>query len=326
ACAYLNEYCQRVDAQSIYAAQSLIAKLLINAYAITYMYLDIFSQKHIYSIILDFMYILNNNNMMDSTLNQIHKSIITNYEDISVLIPFATKLMTCLDTLYLSLVNREYLIYKLKVNAGTSILHQYHFFEGIWMGWIQNQNFEQQRLICMRNLNRFDIDSVEDLMNDPIQSRNAGWITGQLNFPNNEISFKDIDGFRINKVTGEVSFLFYGQGLFTMEDTMEILGNGITCAFYTLEPPDVKQRHNPYQKQIYGPNCISRTRYLATLLGADYLLKMFSTGTEVNADYPFEFRRFNHGIDYINPVKGMGGQVTRFWIEPKELEYTQSTD
>src|SRR5436853_3832788 len=111
-----------------------------------------------------------------------------------------------------------------------------------------------------------------------------------------------------------------------MEDTMEILGNGITCAFYTLEPPDVKQRHNPYQKQIYGPNCISRTRYLATLLGADYLLKMFSTGTEVNDDYPFKFRRFNHGIDYINPVKGMGGQVTRFWIEPKELEYTQSTD
>lgn len=302
---------------------ALIRKLLRIAYALTDTYLDVWSQKHVFGIILDFMKVLDNYHLIDPVTSKIGQAIVIKYTDISKLVPFNTQLMNCLDTLYLSFVNREYLTYKFKTKANNSIFYQYHFFEGIWQGWIDD-DFATERLRAMTNLNNHGIQSSENLMCDPIQTRINGWITGDLNL--NKINFKDIDGFKINKRTGELSFMFYGSGLFDMDDVMEVLGCGITTSFFTLDPPDAKQRHNPYQKMIYGPSCLSRTRYLATLLGADYLLKQFSTGIETNSRVPFNFRRFIHGIDTINSISGTGGHITRFWIEPDSLKYSQTEE
>jgi hypothetical protein len=86
----------------------------------------------------------------------------------------------------------------------------------------------------------------------------------------------------------------------------------------------------------YCPDSLKNTNYLASLLHADYLLKMFSMGTEVFGKKPFLFREGDEGFLQVLPEflrealtppshrsdSSNCGQVHRFWIEAMELPYT----
>ena len=82
----------------------------------------------------------------------------------------------------------------------------------------------------------------------------------------------------------------------------------------------------------FGPSSLTQTRYLMTLLHADYLLKMLLMETEVSSKIPFEMRNANENISKLLPneirekiqilrnSKSLS-QINRFWIEPLELPY-----
>ena len=305
------------------ASKKLISKLLTESFAITYLCLEIFSQKHFYGIILDFMNVLDQFHMIDSDLKEILQNVVNEFKEVNQIVMFNTELTTCLDFLFLRLVNVEYLTYKLIRRAPQSILYQYHLFNGLYTGWItEGADFETERLICMKNLNKRPLSTTEDIMNWPILERNNGWMTGRLAFGPNIRTFGDTDGFILNKKTGELTFLLHGTGLFTTDDMFEIMGNGIDGGFVTLEQPDPTYKHHPYQKMIYGPRSAGGTNFLGTMLHADYILKEFSTGIEVNSYSPFEFREFDHQIPYLNLTDSDNiGRAHRFWIEADDLKY-----
>lgn len=324
ACAYLDQVDEPPNIR--YGCKKIIAHLLIRCYLITMIHLDPFSKKHVYGIILDFATKLEKDNMIDMVLQQALEHIIIEYKRISKLIPFSLPLHTCLDTLYLYIVNINYLVYKLKINTSISTFHQYYLFEGLWKGWHDDGDFITERLQCMNNLNSSSVQSVENLMNWPIQEREDGWITGKLQFGNfndnteTPTSFADIDGFTLNMKTFQLTLMINGTGLFTMDDVFETLKNGIISAFFTLEQPDTKYMSNPYQKMIYGPASMAHSNFLGTLLHADYILKMLSTGVEINGNSPFEIRPFTHDLEFIKPLET--NHAHRFWIQAGPVNYS----
>jgi hypothetical protein len=119
-----------------------------------------------------------------------------------------------------------------------------------------------------------------------------------------------------------------------MDDVVNALWNGVGSSFFTLDQADVELSSHPFQEMKYAPHHLKHTDFLATLLHADYLLKMFSMGTEVSAKSPFLFRDSSEGLlllpehlrEALKPIhqrkdKQNYGNVHRFWIESKELVY-----
>lgn len=308
------------------ACLKLLSHVVVTCYIITMFHLDPFSKKYVYGVMLDIGAVMEQEGVMEEMTLNVFEHVITDYGQIGQIVSFAPRLHNCLDVLYLHVINRDYLEYKLRLEAPSSPMHQYYLFEGIWKEWIEG-DFLAERLKCMNVLNKYAISSVENLMKWPLLSRNDGWITGKLNFPDK--SFRDIDGFTINMKTFEVTFLLTGEGLFTMDDIFETLGRGIVSAFLTLEQPDTKYLSNPYQKMIYGPTSMSGSNYLGTMLHADYILKMLSTGVEVKSEAPFDIRSFNHGLLFVKPVEtNITNTAHRFWIQAGPVPYniTESND
>jgi hypothetical protein len=119
-----------------------------------------------------------------------------------------------------------------------------------------------------------------------------------------------------------------------MDDVVNALWNEVGSSFFTLDQADVELSSHPFQEMKYAPHHLKHTDFLATLLHADYLLKMFSMGTEVSAKSPFLFRDSSEGLlllpehlrEALKPIhqrkyKQSYGNVHRFWIESKELVY-----
>ena len=63
--------------------------------------------------------------------------------------------------------------------------------------------------------------------------------------------------------------------LFDATDVMDVLTNGITYAYFTLDPPNAQYHSHPFNEMRYLPKCLAKVpNYLLTLLHTDYLLKM----------------------------------------------------
>lgn len=98
---------------------------------------------------------------------------------------------------------------------------------------------------------------------------------------------------QINLETGDVHFLLTKEGLplFTLDDIAEIFEFGIDFASFTLEQPEPPSTSlHPFQHMRYFPSNLSGTNYLRTMAAADVLLKQFTTGVEINVDFPFSMR------------------------------------
>jgi hypothetical protein len=80
-----------------------------------------------------------------------------------------------------------------------------------------------------------------------------------------------------------------GFGIIIWDDIPDMCTNDITESFFTLNQPYFELDSHPFQEMKYGPKQLNNTNYLRTLLAKDYLLKMFSMGTEVSAKEPFCF-------------------------------------
>ena len=310
----------------LYAYRSIIFDISVKLFLIARHYLPLYMQMYTYKLL--YVLILRSselfqNRLVSSTKNKpmlfkekpkttelvltdLHETVIEellkSIVQTSKITPFIVlPTSTAYDMVYSNFVGDEFLSNYLKLMSYTNPTFQYYFFEGIWKGWITNENFDDERFECMNALlstHQWTMGHVENLLNWSLVPRtNDGWLLNtnhrlQLREP----AFSKVIGITLNGDTGEVDFLFSQaskneQNLFDMYDVMDILRNGITSAVFTLDPPSTELHSHPFQEMKYFPKRLSLAQnYLQTLLHTDYLLKMISTGTEICAKSPFETR------------------------------------
>ncbi|CAM4910842.1 unnamed protein product [Rotaria socialis] len=202
-----------------------------------------------------------------------------------------------------------------------------------------------QSLLRRRHWSMLD---VQNLLNWSYLRRTVdGWLptkTYALNL-DRQSQFKKVNGISFNISTGKIKFLLQvaqskEQGLFDANDVQEVLTKGITNSLFTLDQPAVEFPSHPFQEMRYGPSSLSKTNFLSTLLHADYLLKMISTGVEVCSEPPFQIRDASDGFmkrlpewlqEELKPIDerndcAIMNSVHRFWIEAGEIAYQHQFD
>jgi hypothetical protein len=285
--------------------------------------------------------------------------------ELSRLIPIATPTQLASDLPYVgivaSLVLRKLLNEAACIEA--SILPpervQYYMFEGLVSGWLQapddsssddsdekndvekhKEAVAQARVDCMdemlmrNNLAWVDVEQVSAWHAVP---RTVEGFLLPTKHNLNDMDIHSIDGFKFDNQTGQLEFNITKAsskkpGLISWSDLREVMSKGIPCAVFSLENPDSAYSMHPFQQACYVPHSLQDTDFLATLQHTDYLLKFFSTGTEVSSYAPFEMRNSSHlqerlpshlktATTSIPERKGgmSRGTAHRFWIEAEEI-------
>jgi len=96
-----------------------------------------------------------------------------------------------------------------------------------------------------------------------------------------------------------------------------------------LDPISGGHRHHPLPQMVYAPPALRDTELFSTLFFTDYLLKFFTTGYEVQGQYPYDVRSVRSLIEKLpRPLQESilqfqnqkkSGKVHRFWIEASTL-------
>ena len=127
-----------------------------------------------------------------------------------------------------------------------------------------------------------------------------------------------------------------GNGLLSFDDVFTILQleqNEVFPIKFSLDPPSTTERFHPFNNLVCHPTKLKNTDYMDTLFQADYLLKFFSTGTEVSSNPPFPLRPTEQGLTkslpedlqkILRPTHLRGTthiSQHRSWIEVEEIQY-----
>lgn len=151
-------------------------------------------------------------------------------------------------------------------------------------------------------------------------------------------TYQSLDGVEIDLATGTVRFALkpwtpqdpLHKKAFTDCDWMQIakLG-GYPKIYFSLDPISAEHRHHPFQQMVYAPVALRDTELFSTLFYTDYLLKFFTTGYEVQGQYPYDVRPVRSLIEKLpRPLQESifqfqnqkkSGKVHRFWIEASTL-------
>lgn len=113
-----------------------------------------------------------------------------------------------------------------------------------------------------------------------------GWMVPNANYLNmGKMSFNSVDGLVIDTERGTFDIIVSTDEklgpLCDGEDIDEIVIKGLSHSVFSLDQADNELEFHPFQLMRFSPKRIENSRYLATLLAADYLLKMIATNTEV---------------------------------------------
>lgn len=113
-----------------------------------------------------------------------------------------------------------------------------------------------------------------------------GWMDSTKNYLNmGQNSFNSVDGFIIDLEQGTFEiFVSCDKSIGPLcdsQDIDEIIIKGLSHSVFSLDQADYELDYHPFQLMRFAPKRLENSRYLATLLAADYLLKMIATNTEV---------------------------------------------
>lgn len=113
-----------------------------------------------------------------------------------------------------------------------------------------------------------------------------GWIVPDKNYLNmGKMSFNSVDGLIIDTERGtfEINVSTDEQigPLCDSQDIDEIVIKGLSYSMFSLDQADYELDYHPFQLIRFLPKHLENSRYMSTLLAADYLLKMIATNTEV---------------------------------------------
>lgn len=114
----------------------------------------------------------------------------------------------------------------------------------------------------------------------------GGWLVPGENILNmGKMSFNSVDGVIIDTKNGTFKILVSTDEqigpLCDGQDIDEIVIKGLSFGVFSLDQADFKLDYHPFQLMRFSPKSLDDSRYLSTLLAADYLLKMIATNTEV---------------------------------------------
>lgn len=288
---------------------------------------EIYYQFQCYSLIKE----LQTRKLITTEIAVIYSEVINRIKFLRKLVPYIpSKQLTAFDGLYYHLVLTELYISYVKDRSGPD--YDYLRFDGAVKGWFPSENPEGERGQSLKSITSHSMQIVEQFMQFPIVKIRDGWYSTQLNIGP---GYTSLDGFSFNMETGMLQFFLRKPGkgetpLITMDDIKEIFSLNCTSAFLTLDHPDAQYIYHPYQEMKYAPQSLSRSLYLCTLLAADYLLKMITTGVEIQTTYPFAMRDVTGGLlkdvdskikEYLTPLRQTGNVAHRFWFEPDILKY-----
>lgn len=113
-----------------------------------------------------------------------------------------------------------------------------------------------------------------------------GWMVPGANSLNmGKMSFNSVDGLVIDMERGTFEIIVHTNEnigpLCDGQDIDEIVTKGLSHSVFSLDQADYELEFHPFQLMRFLPKRLENSRYLATLLAADYLLKMIATNTEV---------------------------------------------
>lgn len=147
-----------------------------------------------------------------------------------------------------------------------------------------------------------------------------------------------IDGILVNYKEGHLSL--YGTPsdrnmpdcfrVLSQQDVYEVLSRNIQAAIFSLDPIDPTMPYHPFNAMYLQPSALYGTRFLQTLLAADYLLKLLTIGQEVQGAYPYQTRSLDnltiHLPEYLKQVitnfqlAQSSESLHRFWIEAETVD------
>ena len=118
----------------------------------------------------------------------------------------------------------------------------------------------------------------------------CGFIEPDKNYLNmGKMSFNSVDGLIIDIKQGTFEIIVSTDEklgpLCDGQDIDEIVIKGLSHSLFSLDQADFELDYHPFQLMRFAPKCLQNSRYLSTLLAADYLLKMIATNTEVRSKY-----------------------------------------
>lgn len=212
---------------------------------------------------------------------------------------------------------------------------------------IQEINLKSQAIDLLLKRENSNSDDMVKLIDHPfihMKRDTDGWFVpkGELDFPDaaNITIYKSFDGYEVDYTTGKINLFLkeWQEGdsrslrLFTDYDITQMFGLGIAGGNVNLSL-DPQLKYHPLQILSFEPSLLKGTEYLKTLFMVDYLLKMFTTGNEVSANFPYLTRKINkllsllpvHLREILNRYSESDKKNShRFWITTKEIE-RQST-
>lgn len=149
--------------------------------------------------------------------------------------------------------------------------------------------FENQFEIGKADLSELDVTRTmkSEMSLKPMIIRcEEGWLVPEQNYLNsNGPTFNSVDGLIIDTKHGTFEILVSTDEqivpLCDGQDIDEIIMKGLSHSVFSLDQADFKLDYHPFQQMRFSPKSLKNSRYLSTLLAADYLLKMIATNTEV---------------------------------------------
>ena len=194
-------------------------------------------------------------------------------------------------------------------------------------------------------------NDVSQAMSTPLCPRDEdGWLiqTPELGVP---LEYSKLVGFVFDADKDEPSLELLvveadpkagKKGLFSQEDASVMLQLDLDdgALFFSLDPPSehLDKSFHPFQ-QWRNPEKINGTEVLKTMFITDYLMKSFTTGTDISSKPPFNQRPCKDGLTKNLPpslqeaicsteerLKGSqpNRRRNRFWLESKEVKYKKS--
>jgi uncharacterized membrane protein YgcG len=236
------------------------------------------------------------------------------------------------------------------ISADDAELYYYVYQKALKSGELSDHQLNELRLLTMKLLleqSKTSLVELDQLMNAPHvsmpQDDDGFWMTGPLNYPANPDSlnlviYKSFDGYSLNPKTGDIQFLLTRwmpgdkpeEQLFMHDDLLALIKGGVGRAIFSLDANSVYRQYDPLQVVRFSPQSLKDTEYLRSLFATDYIMKMASQGTEINAQPPYNTRPIDalfEGLDESiqkelfvcteadSKDDDSKSRATRFWIQ-----------
>lgn len=132
--------------------------------------------------------------------------------------------------------------------------------------------------------NQSNMDTIET--KPMIMRCEEGWLVPGANYLNmGKMSFSSVDGLVVDEEQGTFKIIVSTDEnigpLCDGQDIDEIVTKGLSHSVFSLDQVNNELDFHPCQSMRFSPKRLENTRYLTTLLAADYLLKMIATNSEV---------------------------------------------